>query len=261
MADGPPVALIAGTAQPRTTFELSPVPLLRDEYQVLVFDHCGVGLSDSRQEDYSTRMFAEDAAGLLDHLGWKEAHLLGHSMGGRVLQWLALDRPDLVRSLVFAATGPGVVRPEAEYERGIPLKMAQRLGEIGWHAYRYEAFVTNFFTEQFAEEHPERINELVGAFWAGPAPSLEDALKHVAGRQRHQAAEHIHEIAQPALVVDGELDKGWGHTGTSHVEQSEWMHANLPNSEFHLIPDVSHGFFWQAPEASVSVLKDFWRRH
>jgi len=260
--EGPPVMLIAGTAQPGTTFELSPVPLLKDEYQVIVFDHCGLGLTDSRPGPYSTPMFADDAAGLLDHLGLKQVHLVGHSMGGRVLQWLALERPDLARSLVFAATGPGIIKAGEKRERGIPLKMAQRLGEIGWHAYRYEAFVTNFFTQAFVEASPNRVNQLVGAYWAGPAPTLENALKHVAARQGHEAAEHISRIQQPALVMDGDMDHGWeDHGGSGHVEQSRWMHDNLAKSEFKLLPGVSHGFFWQAPEDSVAVMKDFWERH
>jgi len=260
--EGPPVMLIAGTAQPLSTYELSPVPLLKDDCQVVVFDHCGVGLSDARPGKYTTRMFAEDAAGVLDHLGMSGVHLLGHSMGGRVLQWLALDRPDLVRSLVFAATGPGSLRPSEAREPGVPLKMALRLAEKGWHAYRYDAFVTNFFTRKFAEDSPERVNELVGAFWAGPAPTLENALKHVGARQGHETVEYISRITQPALVIDGELDFGWEEgSGSGHVEQSKWMHEHLPHSEFTLIPEASHGFFWQAPAASVAALKEFWSRH
>lgn len=260
--DGPPVMLIAGTAQPRTTFELSPMPLLKDEFKVIVFDHCGVGLSDSRPGDYSTEMFAEDAAGLLDHLQLTKVHLLGHSMGGRVLQWLALKRPDLVRSLVFAATGPGTIDPAKPRVQGVPLKMARRLAEIGWPAYRHEAFNTNFFTEQFAHEYPERVNELVGAFWSGPAPSIENMLKHVVGRQKHDTSTLVSGITHPALVIDGDMDHGWedsGHGG--HVEQSHWMHEHLPQSEFKLIPGVSHGFFWQAPAESVAILKEFWARN
>ena len=254
--------LIAGTAQPLSTYELSPVPLLKEKYQVVVFDHCGVGRSDSRPDPYSIKMFADDAAGVLDHLGLSGVHLVGHSMGGRVLQRLALDRPELVRSLVFAATGPGGMRPSGGGKGGIPMKVALRLAEKGWHAYRYDAFVTNFFTEKFAREFPERVNQLVGAFWAGPSPSLENHLKHVIARQGHNTRDEVPRIIQPALVLDGELDYGWEEgSAAGHVEQSKWMHEHLPDSEFVLIPETSHGFFWQAPEAAVSALDDFWRRH
>ncbi len=53
-------------------------------------------------------MFAQDAANLLDAIGVKEpVHIIGHSMGGRVCQWLAIDHPRKVRSMIHAASGSG----------------------------------------------------------------------------------------------------------------------------------------------------------
>ena len=74
-------------------------------YQVLIYDHRGLGRSDKPDMHYTTRMFAKDRVGLMDALGIKKAHLMGHSMGARVCQWIALDYPDKVRSLVLS--GPG----------------------------------------------------------------------------------------------------------------------------------------------------------
>ncbi len=73
---------------------------------------------------YATRQFASDALGLLASIDAGPAHVIGHSMGGRVAQWMALDGPEQVQSLVLAASGPGQIRDDWPLMRGIPLKTA-----------------------------------------------------------------------------------------------------------------------------------------
>jgi pimeloyl-ACP methyl ester carboxylesterase len=109
---GPPLLMIAGTGLPGATWRTGPSAQYAAEgFTVITFDHRGTGNSDKPDMDYSTRMFAADAVGLLLALDIPQAHVLGHSMGGRVAQWLALDRPERVRSLVLAAGSPGEIDP------------------------------------------------------------------------------------------------------------------------------------------------------
>jgi len=61
---------------------------------------------------------------------------LGILWGGRVVQWLALDHPQQVRSLVLAAGSPGEIDPRNPVMRGIPLNDAVELAEKG-----YEGFI------------------------------------------------------------------------------------------------------------------------
>ncbi len=60
---------------------------------------------------------ANDAVGLLDHLGIESAHLLGASMGGMIVQQMVIDHPERVRSItsIMSTTGdPDVGAPEPE---------------------------------------------------------------------------------------------------------------------------------------------------
>jgi pimeloyl-ACP methyl ester carboxylesterase len=105
---GVPFLFVSGTGWPGEPWKLKQVPAFIDRYQVIVYDHRGVGKSDAPAGYYSTRQFAQDAANLLDALGINEpAHIIGHSMGGRVCQWLAIDYRRKVRSMIQAASGSG----------------------------------------------------------------------------------------------------------------------------------------------------------
>jgi pimeloyl-ACP methyl ester carboxylesterase len=60
---------------------------------------------------YGLSNLAEDAFGLLDHLGIERAHLTGVSMGGMIIQTMAITRPERVLSLtsIMSTTGKHTV--------------------------------------------------------------------------------------------------------------------------------------------------------
>jgi len=152
---------------------------------VITFDHSGTGGSDKPDVDYSTRMLAADAVGLLQAPDIPQAHVLGHSMGGRVVQWLALDHPERVRSLVVAAGSPGKIDPRNPVMRGIPLNDAVELAEKGYEGFIRSLFASPFFfTPEFCRDHPEVIQRLIDTFWTN-RPPLKLYLRHTVARQQH----------------------------------------------------------------------------
>ncbi|KAL9260813.1 Bifunctional epoxide hydrolase 2-like protein, partial [Drosera capensis] len=78
--------------------------------EVCAFDNRGMGRSSvpKKRSEYTTKIMAKDAIALLDHLGWKKAHVFGHSMGGMIACKLAALVPDRVLSLALLnVTGGG----------------------------------------------------------------------------------------------------------------------------------------------------------
>jgi pimeloyl-ACP methyl ester carboxylesterase len=226
---------------------------------VVTFDHRGTGATPGTSDRYSTRLFAGDLAALLDDLGLGQAHVLGHSMGGRVAQWLVLDRPDLVRTLILAASGPGQFSPAHMQTAGVPVATAVGLVERGYEAYMRELIGRSFFTQEFARSDPERVEWLVRAFWDG-RPQLEDYLKHVAARQEHRTTDRLGEINVPTLVVIGDEDTHVGGTG-SHWDQSQFLAAAIEGAELEIIRGAKHGFFWSHPSDVAEVLSAWARKH
>lgn len=252
---GPALVLVCGTGYPGATWPPSLVEPLASRYTVITYDHRGTGRTLGTADRYSTRLFAADLVGLLDELGLDDAHILGHSMGGRVAQWLALDAPARVRSLTLAASGPGQFDEAHPQTAGIPVAAATRLVEQGYEAYIAGLIRRTFFTEAYAEEHPERVAWLIDAFWQH-RPGLEDYLKHVAARQEHRTTERLGEINQPSLVLIGDQDTHVGGTG-SHWDQSHYLAKQLPHAELRVIGGAKHGFLWSHPEESVAMLTEW----
>jgi pimeloyl-ACP methyl ester carboxylesterase len=255
---GPPLLLIAGTGYAGDTWRLPELmAALEAERAVITFDHRGTGATPGTAGDYSTRLFAADAAALIERLGLGPVDAIGHSMGGRVLQWLLLDRPELVRRAVLAASGPGQFDPARPVTRGIPLKPALLIAENGFEAYIRFQIASTFFTPEFRAARPDRVEWLVDAYLA-TRPSLEDYFKHVIARQWHDTTTRLGDIRHECLVLVGERDTHQGGTG-SHWEQSQYLAAHLARATFQSIPDCAHGYFWQNPGLSARVVLEYLR--
>jgi pimeloyl-ACP methyl ester carboxylesterase len=252
---GAPVVLVTGTGYPGRTWPPDLVDPLADGRPVITFDHRGTGETPGTTGPYSTRLFAADLAALLDDLGLGAAHVVGHSMGGRVAQWLVLDRPDTVRTLILAASGPGQFSSAHRQTAGIPIGTALGLAEKGYETYMRDLITTSFFTPELAAADPAGVDWLVRAFWDG-RPQLEDYLKHVAARQEHRTTERLSEIAAPTLVVIGDQDTHVGGTG-SHWDQSQFLASAIDGAELRVIHGAKHGYFW-SHSAEVAELIGSW---
>ena len=85
--------LVNGLADDLTTWEFQMADLLGAGYRVLRFDNRGVGQSSAPPGPYTSRLLADDAKALVDHLGISGFHLMGVSMGGMIAQEYALAHP------------------------------------------------------------------------------------------------------------------------------------------------------------------------
>ncbi|MFP2923954.1 alpha/beta fold hydrolase [Pyxidicoccus sp. 3LG] len=103
--DGTPVLLLHGLGSSGRDWELV-TPRLAARHRVIVPDARGHGRSETPAGPYGVPLFARDIAALCDKLGLTRVHVVGLSMGGMMGFQLAVDRPDLVRSLVVVNSGP-----------------------------------------------------------------------------------------------------------------------------------------------------------
>ena len=97
---GEPLLFIHGLASSSRSWKKQ-IPFFAQYYQVITFDIRGHGRSDRPlRAPYSIKLFAADAVELMKTLGIDSTHVVGFSMGGMVAFQLAVDAPEMVRSLV-----------------------------------------------------------------------------------------------------------------------------------------------------------------
>ena len=101
---GPPLLLIHGFPQTHAMWHRI-APALMERFTCVLPDLRGYGYSSCPDNDaenfaYSKRAMAGDLVALMTSLGHRQFSVVGHDRGGRVAYRMALDRPDVVRSLV-----------------------------------------------------------------------------------------------------------------------------------------------------------------
>jgi 3-oxoadipate enol-lactonase len=257
---GEPLVLVSGTGLSGEHWKIFQVPMLSTRFRVLTWDHRGTGRSDKPDVHYSTRMFAEDCVNLLDVLGVTRAHFLGHSMGGRVCQWIAIDHPERVASMILSGTGPGTSFDGQYYERGVPYETAVEMAEKGHEQYMKDHFGGAFmFPAEFAQRHPEKVEQFREANLRYPTP-LRPYLRHVVARQEHETRHLLNSIRCPTLVICGSGDTVDAATG-SHVESSRVLADGISGAELTLVEGGNHGYIRQMPEKANALFIDFLERH
>jgi pimeloyl-ACP methyl ester carboxylesterase len=172
------------------------------------------------------------------------------------VQWVALDHPKRVRSLVLAAGSPGEIDPSNPVMRGIPLNDAVGLAQKGYEGFIRSLFASPFFfTSEFCRDHPDVIQRLTETFWAN-RPPLKLYLRHTIARQQHQTAERLQEITTPTLVIVGSED-----TITGNLLVGQYLAEHIPGAEFKTVDGSAHMIFWEKPAETCSAIVEFLRRH
>lgn len=109
-------------------------PLVEAGFHVVRFDNRDCGLSEwiadwEENHPYRLEDMAQDAVGLLDALGIREAHIVGASMGGMIAQRIAISHPDRTRTLTSIASSAFPLDPNPEVQPSIDAARFQGIHE------------------------------------------------------------------------------------------------------------------------------------
>jgi pimeloyl-ACP methyl ester carboxylesterase len=74
-------------------------------------DYRGCGLSKAQSGVFTIEEIANDAIALVDHLNWDSFHIVGHSMGGMVVQFIAANHTKRIKSVVAVTPVPACGAP------------------------------------------------------------------------------------------------------------------------------------------------------
>lgn len=82
-----------------------------NKYQVITLDLRGHGKSDKPKGHYSVPLFSADVTQFIQSVINKPVHLVGHSLGGMIAFQIAVDHPELLKSMAIINSGPSVIFP------------------------------------------------------------------------------------------------------------------------------------------------------
>ncbi len=256
---GEPLVLIPSTAFSGEVWKPFQVPELSKSLNLIIHDPRGCGRSVVDQEVYTIDQMANDVVALLDHLGLRSAHVLGHSMGGRIGLSMALNFPGRVKSLILAASGSGpAARPGSDCIPGLPHRLVVEMIEMGFEkCIRHEICGSDtFFTKDFRDHHPERVEEFYKLAWATHS-KLSEYVHLVIARHNWEGTHRLGDVKVPTLVVIGSGDSG----RSNHLAQAEILAKRIPGAELRVLKGQSHGFFWQAPEETNALILSWVGKH
>ncbi|MBI1290281.1 alpha/beta fold hydrolase [bacterium] len=187
---------------------------LTERYSVAIFDHRGIAESDDDPAiEPGMKLYAGDAAGLLDHLGWRDAHVIGLvGMGACIAQELAIARPDLVRSMVNMGTW---ARPDALFAHQMETLLAVHR-EMGWEAFQKLVCLWSF-DEQFYLENHHRILGPQGP-WRELKGRVEAHERLIRACLSHDVTDRLSRITAHTLVIHCPLDAVTGPRLTRPIE-------------------------------------------
>ncbi|WP_217616072.1 alpha/beta fold hydrolase [Cellulomonas sp. GbtcB1] len=240
---GSPVLLLQGQATAMAGWDRVAADLA-SEFRVLRTEQRGVAGTDpgpgGRVPDgLTTRDLARDVRAVLDAAGVATAQVVGHSMGGKIAQWLAVDAPDRVASLVLLATSAGA-------SDGVPRDAeAHRLLLAGDGAARTRLF----FDDAWAARHPDEVR----TFFALDAdrPTLRALYRASA---EHAALGALGAVVAPTLVVHGTEDR------LARLASAERLAAAVPGARLVAVAGARHGLHLDSAEAAAAV-REFLRAH
>ena len=134
--DGPTLLLVAGLGEQIGSVEYPEEQceaFAEAGFRVVRMDNrdCGLSLPKGEPPAYTLHDMADDAVAVLDDLGVERAHVMGASLGGFIVRWIALRHPERVTSLTVvmsgSAAGPGDDGPQLDATVvGRLLEMAER---------------------------------------------------------------------------------------------------------------------------------------
>jgi pimeloyl-ACP methyl ester carboxylesterase len=105
---GEPLLMINGFISTMSLWDPALLDELAKNYQLILFDNRGVGLStDTKENNTTIPQMADDAAGLITKLGYKKVNILAWSMGARIGQQLLIRHPNLVEKAILCSANPG----------------------------------------------------------------------------------------------------------------------------------------------------------
>lgn len=214
--------------------------ILKDRFRCVSYDHRGWGQSDKPATGYDIKSMAEDAMALIDLLGLDDYIIVGHSMGGKVAQYIAAQKPAGLRRLILVAPSPA-----------IPTIMPEEMHEGMKAAYSTLEGINATIDHVFKAENlnPEKRADLIRTM---QNHSESSRLGWPTIGLLEDVSEGVSAINVPTLIIVGEND-----LLDSPARLEIEVRSKIAGAEMEVVASAGHMIMLQEPEKIAGLINAF----
>jgi 3-oxoadipate enol-lactonase len=240
--EGPPIVFVHGLGATSNIWHAQRVALSK-YFRVIVYDRSGAGRSQKTRDGYSIDAWADELAGVLDHLSVSSAVVVGHSLGSMVAQRFAGKYAARTKALVLAG-GEAELDPEGKRiltERARTTEAQGLSAVVG----RWLEAVLSAATREANPALAGLLREMFLGYDAKTYAAHCLALRDGSVRSDHK------NIACPTLLTVGDQDL------VTPLRWQQQIAAYIADSRIRTIPNTAHTTMLESPAVFNTVVMDF----
>ena len=248
--EGEPMLLIQGMSGNHLAWGEPFLSDLERDFDVVAYDHRGVGRSSAVTDPFTITELADDAAALIAALEWESAHVVGISMGGMVAQELALRHPDRIRTLTLGCTYAGG-EGSALTSSQVSTKLAEAMMAGDPDRAIATAYEVNVSPGYGADKSAYGTFYEMATALPTPVPVIMLQMQAIAA---HDTLDRLQEISAPTLVIHGTVDEMLPYSNAVLIA------SKVPDAQLETLEGVGHMFWWEQPERSAAAIRSLVER-
>jgi pimeloyl-ACP methyl ester carboxylesterase len=218
-----------------------------------------MGKSTGSQEQYTTKLMADDVASLLDQLHIEKAYIVGTSMGGMIAQELAINYPEKIDRLVLASTFAKhpemitILRKKLSQLITTDAKTLDFTAQSFTFRPLYTLLLKQVFSESFLQLHGSMITHMLDRFHSQDT-YVETFLKQLHAIKHHDTTDRLDKITADTLVLTCDNDR------LVPEECSEFLMQHIPRATHQIVEGATHGFHIESAESFNKIIHSFMKK-
>lgn len=261
--EGPLVVLLHGFPEFWYSWRHQFPALAQAGYTVVAVDMRGYNTSDSPEgvKSYGLDTLAQDISSLIEHLGEKEAHVVGHDWGGAVAWHVGMRHPDQVRSLtILNSPHPRVLQKALGTLRQALKSWYMMALQVPWLPElliggNYEGLIRGIYNRDFVNK--DAISDAEIELYAealGSRTKIKGPIQYYRAALRHPPKGRGSAIEAPTLLLWGRYDRYLGE------ELATASSRDVPNLQVEML-EASHWVQVDAADLVNEKLITFFGEH
>ncbi len=212
----------------------------------------GTGESDKPGGVYSTEMFADDVAALMQAIGIPKAHIYGLSLGAATGMWLAAKHPARVKSLSLHSGWP---KSDAFLKTVVQGWQVMAKGMNSVQEMVIQGIFPWCFTPELYAQKPEYIQALSDFVRGRPKQPIDAFMQHSNAVIAHDADVQLGKITAPTQITFGR------HDLVTSTRFADRMKRGIKKAEMHVFEDCAHAPLYENVPAFNAKTLEFLKKH